>query len=216
MRTVLRIQRALVQERDRALESERAKRDFLALMSHELRTPLGGILGYAELLRDDTFGKLNSGQRKAAMEIIESVNYLTNMVNELLDEAQIQSSTAILQETTFSTSALLKQSTSGMEILANKKGLQLLTSLDPDLPAELFGDERRLRQVIINLVGNAIKFTKEGSVNIQFLRPTSEHWEIQVKDSGMGIPKEAQSYIFEPFRQADLMFGEFNQNGIIL
>ena len=196
-------QDALRLARDQALEASRIKSQLLSKVSHELRTPLGGILGYAELLRDDTFGELNSGQRKAAMEIIESVNYLTNMVNELLDEAQIQASTAILQETTFSTSALLKQSTSGMEILANKKGIQLHTSLDPDLPPELFGDERRLRQVIINLVGNAIKFTKAGSVHVQFLRPTSEHWEIQVQDSGMGIPKEAQSYIFEPFRQVN-------------
>ena len=186
---------------DQALEASRAKSQLLSKVSHELRTPLGGILGYAELMRDDTFGELNTGQRKAALEIIESVNYLTNMVNELLDEAQIQANTTILQEATFSTIALLQQSTSGMEILAGKKGLEFKTSMDPQLPHKLRGDERRLRQIIINLIGNAIKFTKAGSVSIQLLRPTDEYWEIQVADTGLGIPKEAQAYVFEPFRQ---------------
>jgi PAS domain S-box-containing protein len=189
--------------RDQALEASRAKSQLLSKVSHELRTPLGGILGYAELLHDDTFGELNSGQKKASHEIMESANYLTNMVNELLDEAQIRADTTVLQESVFSPAALLQQSTAGTEILANRKGLRLITSLDPNLTPELRGDERRLRQIIINLVGNAIKFTKEGSVSVSFLYPTDEHWAIQVKDTGIGIPKEAQAYVFEPFRQVD-------------
>ncbi len=189
--------------RDQALEASRAKSQLLSKVSHELRTPLGGILGYAELLRDDTFGELNPGQKKAALEIVESTNYLTNMVNELLDEAQITANTTILQEIAFSTEALLQQSISGMEILATKKGLQLKTSVEPSLPRELIGDERRLRQIVINLIGNAIKFTRAGSVSVNFLQPTKDYWEIQVADTGTGITKEAQSYIFEPFRQVD-------------
>ena len=137
------------------------------------------------------------------MEIIESTNYLANMVNELLDEAQIRADTTILQETTFSPAHLLQAVSSSLEVLAGKKGLQLKSSVDSNLPNELRGDERRLRQIIINLVGNAIKFTKEGSVSLHFSRPTEEYWEIQILDTGAGIPKEAQSYIFEPFRQVD-------------
>jgi hypothetical protein len=172
-------------------------------VSHELRTPLGGILGYAELLHDNTFGELNAGQKKAAHEIVESANYLTNMVNELLDEAQVRANTTVLQESSFSPAALLRKSTSSMEILAHKKGLQLTISLDPTLPHELRGDEHRLQQIIINLIGNAIKFTKEGSVKVNFLHPIADHWAIQVQDTGVGIPREAQAYIFEPFRQVD-------------
>ena len=189
--------------RDQALEASRAKSQLLSKVSHELRTPLGGILGYAELLHDNTFGDLNDRQKKAAHEIVESANYLTSMVNELLDEAQIRANTTILQETLFSPATLLKQSTAGTEILAKKKGLQLITSIDPNFPQELRGDERRLRQIIINLTGNAIKFTKEGSVRVNFLHPTNEHWAIQVMDTGLGIPRDAQVYIFEPFRQVD-------------
>src|SRR5258706_5395278 len=125
------------------------------------------------------------------------------MVNELLDEAQITANTTILQEIAFSTEALLQQSISGMEILATKKGLQLKTSVEPSLPRELIGDERRLRQIVINLIGNAIKFTRAGSVSVNFLQPTKDYWEIQVADTGTGITKEAQSYIYEPFRQVD-------------
>ena len=196
-------QDALRIARDQALEASRAKSQLLSKVSHELRTPLGGILGYAELLHDNVFGELNAGQTRATTEIVESVNYLTNMVNELLDEAQIQANTTVLQETKFSTAALLQQSTSGMEILAGKKGLEFKTYADPTLPQELVGDERRLRQIVINLIGNAIKFTQAGSVRVNFLHPSAEYWEIQVADTGGGIPKEAQTYIFEPFRQVD-------------
>ncbi|MEP6894870.1 MAG: histidine kinase N-terminal 7TM domain-containing protein [Chloroflexota bacterium] len=189
--------------RDQALEASQAKTQLLSKVSHELRTPLGGILGYAELLRDNTFGELNAGQKKATMEIIESTNYLANMVNELLDEAQISAQTAVLQETNFSPAKLLEAVSSSLEVLAGKKGLQLKSSIDPNIPQQLRGDERRLRQIIINLVGNAIKFTKAGSVSIHFSRSDEEHWAIQIADTGTGIPKEAQSYIFEPFRQVD-------------
>lgn len=196
-------QEALRLARDQALEASQAKSLLLSKVSHELRTPLGGILGYGELLRDNAFGELGSGQKKAVLHIVESANYLTNMVNELLDEAQLSANTATLQEKPFSPADLMHQASSGMEILAEKKGLQFKTSVEDDIPPELIGDERRLRQIMINLMGNAIKFTRAGGVSIHLLRPTSEHWAIQVQDTGMGIPKEAQGYIFEPFRQVD-------------
>ncbi len=201
--TIKQAYEALRIARDQAMEASRAKGQLLSKVSHELRTPLGGILGYAELLHDNTFGELNAGQNKAAQEIVESANYLTNMVNELLDEAQARANTTVLQESAFSPAALLQQSTAGTEILAKKKGLQLITFIASEFPGEIRGDERRLRQIIINLVGNAIKFTREGSVSVSFLHPTAEHWAIQVKDTGAGIPRDAQAYIFEPFRQVD-------------
>ena len=194
-------QDALRIARDQALEASRAKTQLLSKVSHELRTPLGGILGYAELLQGNTFGELGPRQHKAVNEIVDSAEYLTNMVNELLDEAQLRSSTATLIEKKFSPFKLIQAAISGLDILAQKKGLSFSVQIDPNLPQEIYGDDRRIRQIIINLIGNAIKFTKEGSVRLNILRPDEHHWEIQVTDTGIGIPKEEQAVIFEPFRQ---------------
>jgi len=192
---------AVLIARDQALEASLAKTQLLSKVSHELRSPLGGILGYAELLQQNAFGQLNEKQHKAASEIIESTRYLASMVNELLDEAQLRSSTTTLQENKFSLLTLVEQATSGMDILAQKKGLEFSSYVDPNLPQEFYGDNRRIRQIIINLTSNAIKFTKEGSVSLRITQPERSYWEIQVMDTGIGIPKEAQAYVFEPFRQ---------------
>ena len=90
-----------------------------------------------------------------------------------------------------------------MEILAERKNLEFISSIDPRLPQELYGDERRLQQILINLIGNAIKFTKEGSVHVSLQSPDAGHWIIQITDTGIGVPNEAHSSIFEPFKQAD-------------
>ncbi len=194
-------QEALRIARDQALEASRAKTQLLSKVSHELRTPLGGVLGYAELLQGNTFGELSPRQHKAVSEIVDSAEYLTNMVNELLDEAQLRSSTATLQEKMFSPFKLIQAAISGLDILAQKKGLSFSVQIDPRVPQEIYGDDRRLRQIVINLIGNAIKFTKEGSVNLSVTRPDEHHWEIQVEDTGIGISKEEQAVVFEPFRQ---------------
>jgi len=187
--------------RDQALEASLAKTRLLSKVSHELRSPLGGILGYTELLQQNAFGPLNEKQHKATSEVIESTKYLASMVNELLDEAQLRSSAATLQEKPFSPLTLVQQATSGMDILAQQKGLDFSSYIDPKLPQEIYGDSRRLRQIIINLTSNAFKFTKAGSVRLGILRPDEHWWEIQVTDTGIGIPKEIQGSIFEPFHQ---------------
>lgn len=201
-----RAQDALLIAYDQALEADRAKSQLLARVSHELRTPLGGILGYAELLREGQLGEILEEQKVAANSILQSAQYLTTMVNELLDEAQIQANTTILKEKIFAPAALLERAVAGLEMMAEKKGLEFVAFLDPDLPACLMGDEQRLRQIMTNLVGNAIKFTEKGQVQVHVARHTPKQWMIQVKDTGMGIPREAHSSIFEPFQQA--------QNGI--
>jgi signal transduction histidine kinase len=186
---------------DQALEADQAKTRLLSKVSHELRTPLGGILGYAELLQRNSFGQLNEKQHRATSEIVESAEYLANMVSELLDEAQLRSSAAALIENVFSPYKLIQHAISGMDILAQKKGLEFSSYIDPKLPQGIYGDERRIRQIVINLVGNAIKFTKEGSVRLDVMCPDDHHWAIQISDTGIGIPKEAQASIFEPFQQ---------------
>ncbi|RPI34207.1 MAG: PAS domain S-box protein [Chloroflexota bacterium] len=188
---------------DRALEASRLKSQLLAKVSHELRTPLGGILGYAELLNCGTFGTLTESQVQATAQIIESSHYLDIMVSELLDEAQIESHMLILNNRPVSPAAILKRVESSMSLLCRNKGLSFDVSIAPDLPEELIGDEHRLQEILINLTGNAIKFTQAGEVRIKLYQPDPTHWALQVADTGAGIPEEAQTYIFEPFRQVN-------------
>lgn len=179
------------------------KSQLLSRVSHELRTPLGGILGYAELMQADSFGKLNEQQSEAAKNIIDSANYLNQMVNDLLNEAEIAARSIKLQNDWFSPVELLEQASASLSVQAIKKGLLFITEHSPDLPQKLFGDARRLLQIIINLAGNAIKFTEGGEVRVRLAHPAPEKWAIVVSDTGAGIPKEAHEYIFEPFRQVD-------------
>ncbi|MBL8077735.1 MAG: PAS domain S-box protein [Anaerolineales bacterium] len=198
-----RTQEALLVARDQALDASRLKSQLLSRVSHELRTPLGGILGYAELLQFKTFGELSDKQRNAVDNIVQSTNYLANIVNDLLDEAQIESRSISLNNEYFSPGELLEKVNTSILVLASNKGLELKTDISSELPSELYGDLKRLQQVVINLAGNAIKFTQTGEISINLKRPTPTQWAIEVKDTGSGISPEEHQNIFEPFRQVN-------------
>lgn len=192
---------ALAIARDQALEANQFKSQMLAWVSHDLRTPLSSVLGYAELLQGAAFGELSDQQRDLVTRIINNAHYLNIMVNDLLDGAQIETRTLSLNYDPFSPADLVERVKETLLVLATRKGLPFTTELSPDLPAELYGDVNRLQQIIINLAANAIKFTKTGDVQLTIFSPDPKQWAIEVKDSGEGIPVEAQQYIFEPFRQ---------------
>ncbi len=179
------------------------KSQLLARVSHELRTPLGSILGYSELLQEGIFGPVTAEQKQAVAEIMESTQYLTSLVNELLDQAQYERGNIELHLTPLSLDNLISQVESRISILARRKHLALSFELDPALPATLLGDQKRLQQVLINLVNNAIKFTKTGQVKVRLFKISPTQWAMEVADTGPGISPEAQEFIFEPFRQAD-------------
>ncbi|MCB9422266.1 MAG: hypothetical protein H6667_20855 [Ardenticatenaceae bacterium] len=189
--------------RDRALEASRLKSQLLANVSHELRTPLGAILGFAEMLRVGFYGPINEQQHSTINKIIETNQDLTKHVSELLDQAQLEAGKLKLNNRVFEPGELLLDVADRLSILAEEKGLELITKSDPDLPVTLVGDPVRLQQVLMNLVGNAVKFTDKGVVTISVHRVNEDEWALAVQDTGLGIPKEAQGYIFEPFRQVD-------------
>jgi signal transduction histidine kinase len=193
----------LAKARDQALQASNFKSQLLSRVSHELRTPLNGVLGFAELLKMNAYGALNERQTKATVNIIDSAHYLTHMVNDLLDEAQIEAGTILLNITSFSPTELLKEVSSTLSVLADKKGLVYVSECSSNLPDKLHGDVNRLRQLITNLAGNAVKFTQAGEVRVRFLRPSPGQWVIQISDTGVGISKDAQEYIFDAFRQVD-------------
>ncbi|MCB0167238.1 MAG: PAS domain-containing sensor histidine kinase [Anaerolineae bacterium] len=196
-------QEALLLARDRALEASRLKSQLLANVSHDLRTPLTTILGYAQLLEMGAHGPLADKQRETISGIIKSAKYLTNLVNDLLDQAKLEDGKLKLNITSFVPSDIVNQVQSNMSVPAHTKGLTLITDIGPDVPLTVTGDPDRVQQILANLVSNAIKFTTEGTVHVRLYRPDTKHWALQVSDTGIGIPTAEQPYIFEPFRQVD-------------
>lgn len=194
---------AVFRDFTREAELDRMKSAFVAIASHELRTPLSAILGYADMLQAGVHGPLSEKQHSTLERIVANTGTLLNLVSNLLDQAQIEAGTLRLNFTPFTLSDLFDNVQGAMDVLAQSKGLNLSSHIATDMPDTFFGDRQRLYQILINLVGNAIKFTDEGTVLVCAYRFDADHWALEVSDTGSGIPPEAQLYIFEPFRQVD-------------
>jgi signal transduction histidine kinase len=187
--------------RQQILVDSQFKTDFLSRVSHNLRQPMGVILGFAEMLSEEIFGAINRPQRRAVEDILTSTKSLSQMISDLLDTVRLEAQTLHLRSSEFSPELLLRQASSQVKLLAERKELKLVTALDPQLDAVLVGDANRVQQIVYNLAVNAIKFTQKGTVSIRFLRCAEDRWAICVSDTGQGISKDAVETIFEPFRQ---------------
>ncbi len=192
-----------VASRRRAEESahaaNQAKGDFLARMSHELRTPMTGIMGMIQLL---TRTELTIEQQRLTSTVRESSDMLMDLLNGLLDFSKIEAGSLELDPRPFGLRSTLE---SAMELVAaggQDKGLELLVEVDFALPSTLLADEMRLRQMLLNLLNNAIKFTEEGEVRLE-ARDEGQHVRFSVHDTGIGIPEEVQEELFSPFTQAE-------------
>jgi signal transduction histidine kinase/CheY-like chemotaxis protein/HPt (histidine-containing phosphotransfer) domain-containing protein len=188
----------------RANIASKAKTDFLASMSHEIRTPLNGIIGYTELLLDE---KLSGKQRRCANLIQVSASALLTVANDVLDFSSIEADQIKLRIEPFSLVALVDNTVSIVSSGAGKKGVPIQVDMDPDLPKRVLGDEARLRQILLNLLNNAVKFTREGRITAQVqYKGTSETGEvvrISVIDTGIGIAPEKHDRLFKRFSQVD-------------
>ncbi len=201
------LEHALERARDLAREAQaasRAKSEFLANMSHELRTPLTAILGFAETLLDD---QLVEGQRHSVRLMVDSSHALLDIINDILDFSKIEAGHLQLNLHEFDLADIVESVADLMAMRARQKGLRLTCLIDPGLPATLIGDAGRLRQIVLNILSNAVKFTEKGNVAIEVTpldRDGPDQWvRVRVKDTGIGVSPEAQRRLFNPFEQAD-------------
>ena len=198
-------EKEMLKAREEALSASRAKSEFLASMSHEVRTPMNAILGMAELLTDT---ELNEEQKDYLEMIKISANSLLEIINDILDLSKIEAGELELEETEFNLEKLVETTCISLSPKVHKKGLELLCHLKPEVPEYVMSDPTRLRQILINLIGNATKFTEKGEivVNVEILKRKKRDvvLHFNVSDTGIGIPKEKQAKIFESFTQADI------------
>jgi signal transduction histidine kinase len=178
----------------------RQQSDFITNVSHELRTPLAGILGYAELLLQGMDGELSNEQRRDVGEVQASGQVLLRLVNDILDESQIEAGKMALKTGCVNLKVVIESVLAAVRTLADQKSLYLQADIQDR--AEALGDEGRLRQILTNLVGNAIKFTDSGGVSINCL-PWAGFWRVSVADTGIGLPDDSRELVFERFRQLD-------------
>ncbi|TGN20432.1 MHYT domain-containing protein [Leptospira idonii] len=194
------IQEALIESKEKAEMAALTKTTFLTNMSHEIRTPMNAIIGFTEVLLTTS---LQDTQRKHLETVRNSAKSLLRLLNDILNSAKLEKGALELEELDFSFKNLIDQIKASMSIEAKNKGLEFIVNLDPNVEEFYKGDSLRVRQILTNLLGNAIKFTEKGFVKLSILR-NGDKLHFLIRDSGIGISKDRLEKIFDPFTQADV------------
>jgi signal transduction histidine kinase len=191
-----------IEDKGREIEiASKHKSEFLANMSHELRTPLNAILGYTELILDNIYGDVPEKIREVLERLTKNGRHLLGLINDVLDISKIEAGQLTLSLNDYSMGEVVQTVSTSVEALAAEKNLELNVKVPTDLTIDK-GDEQRIAQVFLNLLGNAIKFTEKGEVRVEVV-VSNESFLVSVSDTGPGLSEADQKKIFEEFRQAD-------------
>ncbi len=188
---------------EKAEEATRLKSQFLATMSHELRTPLNAIIGYTELQVSGMVGELSDTQKQYGERVFANAQHLLGLINDILDLSKIEAGRMNLVSEPFIVQQWVDDIRAQNEVLAQSKNLELVTKIDKRMPEVILGDSSRLKQIVVNLLSNAFKFTNEGTVKYEVRYVNQDTWSIMVSDTGIGIPPHKQETIFHEFQQVD-------------
>jgi signal transduction histidine kinase len=189
--------------RQRAEDADKSKTYFLANMSHELRTPLNAIIGYDEIMLGGMVGTFSPKQTELLGRIQHNSRRLLTLINDVLDLSKIESGSLEIYQSPMSPRKIIAESVENLRSLAAQKQISLSVELADNLPEAVLGDANKVQQILVNLVSNAIKFTDSGGVVVRARGVGKAEWQVEVKDTGIGMPREALTMIFEPFRQVD-------------
>jgi signal transduction histidine kinase len=190
-------------QRQRAEVSDKTKSQFLANMSHELRTPLNAIIGYDEAMLGGLAGEFKPEQSKLLGHIQYNSRRLLGLINDILDLSKIESGSLQVFLAPMSPQKIVRETVESLRSLANAKAIFLHVAFSESVPEIVLGDSNKLQQIIANLLSNAIKFTDQGGVTVEIDAVDPSYWQLRVRDTGLGMPPNAATYIFEPFQQVD-------------